>query len=98
MGRVCHLTLLIICLALAGCSGTTQSQQSFVAGGVLGPTGGAVIESLYGDNDFPAPSGGAGGKSGGYMYEKRKESERKTYQQGYQQGYRQGYQQGQQGR
>jgi hypothetical protein len=98
MKSMLYLTLLIICPVLTGCAGTTQTQQSFVAGGVLGPTGSAVIESIYGDNDFPAPAGEGGGTPGGYLYEKRKESEQKTYRQGYQQGYRQGYQQGQQGR
>lgn len=62
------LTVLIVCLAVAGCDHMTQQQQRALSGGAIGAAGGAAIGVLAGGSLLTgALIGGAGGAAVGAL-------------------------------
>lgn len=70
-------SVLIACLAMAGCSDMSTKQQTTLTGGVGGAAAGAGIAALAGGSAWTgAAIGAAAGTIGGYLVGEKKERER----------------------
>lgn len=68
MRRTSVVTVLVVCLAVAGCDHMTQQQQRALSGGAIGAAGGAAIGVLAGGSLLTgALIGGAGGAAVGAL-------------------------------
>lgn len=68
MRKTSVLTVLVVCLAVAGCDHMTQQQQRALSGGAIGAAGGAAIGVLAGGSLLTgALIGGAGGAAVGAL-------------------------------
>ena len=72
----------ILTLALAGCSGMTETQQRTLSGAAIG---GAAAGLVSGDVGW-AVGGAAVGAASGYIYDRTKQNEQRAYEQGVQDG------------
>jgi osmotically inducible lipoprotein OsmB len=86
MTKIMMISILIISLALAGCSGMSPTQQRTLSGGAMGAAGGAAIGAIAGNAGLGAVIGGAAGLTGGFLYDQYRRSEEASFQRGYQQG------------
>jgi hypothetical protein len=69
-------------LALAACSGMTETQQTTLSGGAIGAAGGAILGAIGGNAGLGAAAGAAAGLAGGYLYGRHNEATRNAYNQG----------------
>lgn len=68
MRKTSVVTMLVACLAVAGCDHMTQQQQRALSGGAIGAAGGAAIGVLAGGSLLTgALIGGAGGAAVGAL-------------------------------
>lgn len=68
MRKTSVFTMLVVCLAVAGCDHMTQQQQRALSGGAIGAAGGAAIGVLAGGSLLTgALIGGAGGAAVGAL-------------------------------
>jgi uncharacterized membrane protein len=83
MKRQRTLLASVVALSLAtgglgtGCANMTQAQQRALSGGAVGAAGGALIGAAAGNPGAGAAIGGAAGATGGYLYQKNKDSKRR---------------------
>jgi uncharacterized protein YcfJ len=75
--------LLACCVALAGCSNMTPTQQRALSGTGIGAAGGAVLGAIGGNAGLGAVAGAAAGLAGGLIYDQVKKNEQASYNQGY---------------
>lgn len=73
-------------LAVASCTGMSDTQQRTMTGALGGAAGGAVIGAIAGDAALGAGIGAAAGLAGGYLWDQHKKSQDRAYQNGYQAG------------
>ncbi|MHB8069130.1 MAG: glycine zipper family protein [Desulfobaccales bacterium] len=66
--------LMVVVLALAGCSGMTPTEQRVLSGGAMGAAGGAVIGAVAGSPALGAAVGGGAGLLGGLAYDQIQKS------------------------
>lgn len=68
MRKTSIVTMLVACLAVAGCDHMNQQQQRALSGGAIGAAGGAAIGALAGGSLLTgALIGGAGGAAVGAL-------------------------------
>ena len=80
--RAYRVAVVMLGLAVAGCSGMSETQQTTLSGGAIGAAGGAVLGAIGGNAALGAVAGAAAGVAGGYLYGRHNESNRNAYQQG----------------
>ena len=68
------ILVLVVALALAGCSGMSNTQQRVVSGGAIGASSGALIGWAAGSPAAGAAIGGGAGLLGGYLYDQYEKS------------------------
>jgi uncharacterized protein YcfJ len=71
------VTILVIGLALAGCSGMSDTEQRTLSGAAIGAGAGTAIGAVSGNAAMGAVVGTAVGAGGGYLYDRHKKSEEK---------------------
>ncbi len=77
--KILIISILVVGLALSGCAGMTQTQQTTLSGGAIGAGAGAALGAIGGNAAMGAAIGGAVGIAGGYLYGKHKEAEANAY-------------------
>ena len=82
MNKFKILFILVIAMALGGCTNMSQTQQSTTSGALGGAALGAVVGAIAGNAGMGAAIGAAAGGTGGYLYGKHKESEQDAYERG----------------
>jgi hypothetical protein len=68
------ICLIIVALALGGCSGMSTTQQRVLSGGAIGASSGALIGWAAGSPAAGAAIGGGAGLLGGYLYDQYEKS------------------------
>lgn len=63
------ILILVVALALGGCSGMSATQQRVVSGGAIGASSGALIGWAAGSPAAGAAIGGGAGLLGGFLYD-----------------------------
>ncbi|MGA8572307.1 MAG: glycine zipper family protein [Desulfobaccales bacterium] len=66
--------VVVLALALGGCSGMTATQERVLSGGAMGATGGAIIGAAAGSPAVGAAIGGGAGLLGGFIYDQFQKS------------------------
>jgi hypothetical protein len=77
MKNLLIVTILVIGLALGGCSGMSDTEQRTLSGGAIGAGGGALVGAAAGNTAVGAAVGAGAGLAGGYLYDQHKKSEEK---------------------
>jgi uncharacterized membrane protein len=67
--------ILIISLALGGCSGMSDTEQRTLSGAAIGAGAGTAIGAVSGNTAWGAAIGTAAGATGGYLYDRHKKKE-----------------------
>lgn len=75
--------LMAASVALAGCTGMSDTQQRALTGTAIGAGGGAVIGAIAGNAGLGAGIGAAAGLAGGLIYNQVKQNEQAAFNQGY---------------
>jgi osmotically inducible lipoprotein OsmB len=75
MKKLLIVTILVIGLALGGCSGMSDTEQRTLSGGAIGAGAGAVVGAAAGNTGLGAVVGAGAGVAGGYLYDQHKKSE-----------------------
>jgi osmotically inducible lipoprotein OsmB len=68
------ILLVVLALALGGCSGMSSTQQRMVSGGAIGASSGALIGWAAGSPAAGAAIGGGAGVLGGFLYDQYQKS------------------------
>ncbi len=68
------ILIVVLALALGGCSGMSSTQQRVLSGGAIGASGGALIGVAAGSPAAGAAIGGGAGLLGGYLYDQYQKS------------------------
>ena len=68
------ILVVVLALALGGCSGMSSTQQRVLSGGAMGASGGALIGWAAGSPAAGAAIGGGAGLLGGYLYDQYEKS------------------------
>ncbi len=68
------IILVVLTLALGGCSGMSSTQQRVLSGGAIGASSGALIGWAAGSPAAGAAIGGGAGLLGGYLYDQYEKS------------------------
>ncbi len=66
--------LVVLALALGGCSGMSSTQQRVLSGGAIGAGSGAIIGAAAGSPAVGAALGAGAGRRGGYIYDQYEKS------------------------
>ena len=66
--------LVVLALALGGCSGMSSTQQRVLSGGAIGAGSGAIIGAAAGSPAAGAAIGGGAGLLGGFIYDQYEKS------------------------
>jgi hypothetical protein len=69
--RVVPATILMVILAVAGC---TETQQTTMKGGMVGSVGGLAVGAIGGNAALGMTVGRAAGMGAGYIYSKSKQA------------------------
>ena len=69
------ILVVVLALALGGCSGMSSTQQRMVSGGAIGASSGALIGWAAGCPACGAAIGGGAGLLGGYAYDQYEKSQ-----------------------
>ena len=77
MKNLLIVTILVIGLALGGCSGMSDTEQRTLSGGAIGAGAGAVVGAAAGNTGLGAVVGAGAGEAGGYLYDQHKKGEEK---------------------
>ena len=80
MKKITVTIILVIGLALGGCSGMSDTEQRTLSGAAIGAGAGAVVGAVSGNTAVGAVVGTAVGAGGGYLYDQHKKSEEKDSQ------------------
>ncbi|MCX5892240.1 MAG: glycine zipper domain-containing protein [Deltaproteobacteria bacterium] len=68
------ILVMVLALALGGCSGMSPTQQRVLSGGAMGASSGALIGWAAGSPAAGAAIGGGAGLLGGYLYDQYQKS------------------------
>ena len=68
------ILVVVVALALGGCSGMSSTQQRVVSGGAIGASSGALIGWAAGSPAAGAAIGGGAGLLGGFLYDQYEKS------------------------
>jgi len=68
------ILLMVVALAVGGCSGMSPTQQRVLSGGAMGASGGALIGWAAGSPAAGAAIGGGAGLLGGFLYDQYQKS------------------------
>lgn len=68
------ILIVVLSLALGGCSGMSSSQQRMLSGGAIGASSGALIGWAAGSPAAGAAIGGGAGVLGGFLYDQYEKS------------------------
>lgn len=68
------ILVVVLALALGGCSGMSPTQQRVLSGGAIGASGGTLVGWAAGSPAAGAAIGGAAGLLGGYLYDQYQKS------------------------
>ena len=72
--RVGAVSIVVVCLLAAGCSGgLTQTQQMTMKGGMVGAVGGVALGAIGGNAALGVTVGRVAGMGVGYIYGKNQE-------------------------
>ena len=77
MKNLSIVTILVITLALAGCSGMSDTEQRTLSGAAIGAGAGTVVGAVAGNTAVGAVVGTAVGAGGGYLYDRHQKSREK---------------------
>ena len=77
MKKITLIFILIIGLALGGCSNMSDTEQRTLSGAAIGAGAGTAIGAAAGETAWGAAIGTAAGAAGGYLYDRHKKSEEK---------------------
>ena len=69
------IILVVLALALGGCSGMSNTEQRTLSGGAIGASSGALIGWAAGCPACGAAIGGGAGAAGGYIYDQYEKSQ-----------------------
>ncbi|MCX5892239.1 MAG: glycine zipper domain-containing protein [Deltaproteobacteria bacterium] len=69
------ILVMVVALALGGCSGMSNTEQRTLSGGAIGAGGGALIGWAAGCPACGAAIGGGAGALGGYLYDQHEKSQ-----------------------
>jgi osmotically inducible lipoprotein OsmB len=72
--RKAIILIMVLALALGGCSGMSSTTQRTLSGGAIGASGGALIGWAAGSPAAGAAIGGGAGLLGGYLYDQYQKS------------------------
>jgi osmotically inducible lipoprotein OsmB len=75
MYKITITMILVIGLALGGCSGMSDTEQRTLSGAAIGAGAGTAIGAISGNTGLGAVVGTAVGAGGGYLYDRHKKSE-----------------------
>jgi hypothetical protein len=68
------ILVVVLALALGGCSGMSSTQQRVLSGGAIGASGGTLIGWAAGSPAAGAAIGAGAGLLGGYLYDQYQKS------------------------
>ncbi len=68
------ILVVVVALALGGCSGMSSTQQRMLSGGAIGASSGALIGWAAGSPAAGAAIGGGAGVLGGFLYDQYQKS------------------------
>ncbi len=68
------ILIVVLALALGGCSGMSSTQQRVLIGGAIGASSGALIGVAAGSPAAGAAIGGGAGLLGGFLYDQYQKS------------------------
>ena len=68
------ILIVVLALALGGCSGMSNTQQRMLSGGAIGASSGALIGWAAGSPAAGAAIGGGAGVLGGFLYDQYQKS------------------------
>jgi osmotically inducible lipoprotein OsmB len=68
------ILLMVVALALGGCTGMSTTSQRVLSGGAIGASSGALIGWAAGSPAAGAAIGGGAGLLGGYLYDQYQKS------------------------
>jgi len=68
------ILLMVVTLALGGCTGMSTTSQRVLSGGAIGASSGALIGWAAGSPAAGAAIGGGAGLLGGYLYDQYQKS------------------------
>jgi len=68
------ILLMVLALAVGGCSGMSSTQQRVLSGGAIGAGGGALIGWAAGSPAAGAAIGAGAGALGGFLYDQYQKS------------------------
>ena len=68
------ICIMVVALALGGCSSMSSTQQRVLSGGAIGASSGALIGWAAGSPAAGAAIGGGAGLLGGYLYDQYQKS------------------------
>jgi osmotically inducible lipoprotein OsmB len=68
------ILIVVLSVALGGCSGMSSTEQRVLSGGAIGASGGALIGWAAGSPAAGAAIGGGAGLLGGYLYDQYEKS------------------------
>jgi hypothetical protein len=77
MKKLFVVIILVIGLALAGCSGMSDTEQRTLSGGAIGAGAGAAVGAAAGNTGLGAVIGAGAGVAGGYLYDQHQKSKEK---------------------
>ena len=69
MMKTAVICIMVVALAVAGCSGMSTTQQRVLSGGAIGASSGALIGWAAGSPAAGAAIGGGAGMLGGFLYD-----------------------------
>lgn len=68
------ILVVVLALAVGGCSGMSSTQQRMLSGGAMGASSGALIGWAAGSPAAGAAIGGGAGVLGGFLYDQYQKS------------------------
>jgi len=68
------ILIVVLAVALGGCSGMSSTQQRMLSGGAIGASSGALIGWAAGSPAAGAAIGGGAGVLGGFLYDQYQKS------------------------
>ena len=74
MKKITITFILVIGLALGGCSGMSDTEKRTLGGGAIGAGAGAAVGAAAGNTGLGAVVGAGAGVAGGYIYDQHQKS------------------------
>ena len=77
MKKYLIVAILIVGLALGGCSGMSDTEKRTLGGGAIGAGAGAAVGAAAGNTGLGAVVGAGAGVAGGYIYDQHQKGKEK---------------------